>query len=139
MASVEPERAALRRVLPLAPVALVVAFILGGLIGGSDAAWSAAIAVVIVFLNFVAAALSVAWAARISPSMLFAVALGGFVFPLFVYTIALVLLNALDWFSPLAFALTLVPTVIALLVVEAGTLSGRLQADMWSFEGAGAR
>jgi ATP synthase protein I len=139
MASVEPERAALRRVLPLAPVALVVAFILGGLIGGSDAAWSAAIAVVIVFLNFVAAALSVAWAARISPSMLFAVALGGFVFRLFVYTIALVLLNALDWFSPLAFALTLVPTVIALLVVEAGTLSGRLQADMWSFEGAGAR
>jgi hypothetical protein len=92
-----------------------------------------------VFLNFVAAALSVAWAARISPSMLFAVALGGFVFRLFVYTIALVLLNALDWFSPLAFALTLVPTVIALLVVEAGTLSGRLQADMWSFEGAGAR
>jgi ATP synthase protein I len=139
MASVEPERAALRRVLPLAPVALVIAFVLGGLIGGSDAAWSAAIAVVIVFLNFVAAALSVAWAARISPSMLFAVALGGFVIRLFVYTIALVLLNALDWFSPLAFALTLVPTVIALLVVEARTLSGRLQADMWSFEGAGAR
>jgi ATP synthase protein I len=139
MASVEPERAALRRVLPLAPVALVVAFILGGLIGGSDAAWSAAIAVVIVFLNFVAAALSVAWAARISPSILFAVAMGGFVIRLFVYTIALVLLNALDWFSPLAFALTLVPTVIALLVIEARTLSGRLQADMWSFEGAGAR
>ena len=139
MASVEPERAAMRRVLPLAPVALIVAFILGGLIGGSDAAWSAAIAVVIVFLNFVAAALSVAWAARISPSILFAVAMGGFVIRLFVYTIALVLLNTLGWFSPLAFALTLVPTVIALLVVEAKTLSGRLQADMWSFEGAAAR
>jgi len=136
MASVEPERAALRRVLPLAPVALVVAFILGGLIGGSDAAWSAAIAVVIVFLNFVAAALSVAWAARISPSILFAVAMGGFVIRLFVYTIALVLLNTIAWFSPLAFALTLVPVTIALLVVEARTLSGRLQADMWSFEGA---
>jgi ATP synthase protein I len=139
MASVEPERAALRRVLPLAPIALFIAFILGGLIGGSDAAWSAAIAVVIVFLNFVAAALSVAWAARISPSILFAVAMGGFVIRLFVYTIALVLLNTLGWFSPLAFALTLVPTVIALLVVEAKTLSGRLQADMWSFEGTAAR
>jgi ATP synthase protein I len=139
MASVEPEGAALRRVLPLAPVALVIAFILGGVIGGSDAAWSAAIAVVIVFLNFVAAALSVAWAARISPSILFAVAMGGFVIRLFVYTIALVLLNTLAWFSPLAFALTLVPTVIALLVVEAKTLSGRLQADMWSFGGAAAR
>jgi ATP synthase protein I len=139
MASVEPERAALRRVLPLAPIALFIAFILGGLIGGSDTAWSAAIAVVIVFLNFVAAALSVAWAARISPSILFAVAMGGFVIRLFVYTIALVLLNTLGWFSPLAFALTLVPTVIALLVVEAKTLSGRLQADMWSFEGTAAR
>jgi ATP synthase protein I len=120
----------------LAPVALVVAFILGGLIGGSDAAWSAAIAVVIVFLNFVVAALSVAWAARISPSILFVVAMGGFVIRLFVYTIALVLLNTLDWFSPLAFALTLVPVTIGLLVVEAKTLSGRLQADMWSFDGA---
>jgi len=139
MASVEPERAALRRVLPLAPIALVVALVLGGLLGGSDAAWSAAIAVVIVFLNFVAAALSVAWAARISPPILFAVAMGGFVVRLLVYTIALVLLNTLSWFSPLAFALTLVPTVIALLVVEARTLSGRLQADMWSFEGAAAR
>jgi ATP synthase protein I len=139
MASVEPERAALRRVLPLAPVALVVAFILGDLIGGTGAAWSAAIAVVTVVVNFVAAALSVAWAARISPSILFAVAMGGFVIRLFVYTIALVLLNTLAWFSPLAFALTLVPVTIALLVVEATTLSGRLQADMWNFEGAPAR
>ena len=136
MTSVEPERAALRRVVPLAPVALLVAFVLGGLIGGSDAAWSAAIAVVIVSLNFVAAALSVAWAASISPAILFAVAMGGFVVRLMIYTIALVLLNTLSWFSPLAFALALVPTVIALLVVEAKTLSGRLQADMWSFEGA---
>ena len=136
MTSVEPERAALRRVVPLAPVALLVAFVLGGLIGGSDAAWSAAIAVVIVSLNFVAAALSVAWAASISPAILFAVAMGGFVVRLMIYTIALVLLNTLSWFSPLAFALALVPTVIALLVVEAKTLSGRVQAEMWSFEGA---
>jgi len=62
--------------------------------------------------------------------------MGGFVVRLMIYTIALVLLNTLSWFSPLAFALALVPTVIALLVVEAKTLSGRLQADMWSFEGA---
>lgn len=136
MASVEPEREAIRRVLPLAPVALIVATVVAGLIGGSDAAWSACIAVAIVFLNFVAAALSVAWAARISPMILFAVAMGGFVVRLMIYTIALVLLNTLEWFSPLAFALTLVPVTIGLLVIEARTLSGRLQADMWSFEGA---
>jgi hypothetical protein len=54
-----------------------------------------------------------------------------------VFTIALVLLNTLAWFSPVAFALTLVPATIGLLVVEARTLSGRLQADMWSFQGTG--
>ena len=136
MASVEPEREAIRRVLPLAPIALIVATVVAGLIGGTDAAWSAAIAVVIVFLNFVAAAVSVAWAARISPTILFAVALGGFVVRLMIYTIALVLLNTLEWFSPLAFALTLVPVTVGLLVIETRALSGRLQADMWSFEGA---
>jgi hypothetical protein len=134
--TVEPEREAIRRVLPWAPVALVAAFALGRLFGGTGAAWSAAIAVVIVVVNFVAAALSVAWAARISPPILFAVAMGGFVVRLIVYTVALVLLNTLEWFSPLAFALALVPTVIGLLVIEARSLSGRMQADMWSFQGA---
>jgi hypothetical protein len=136
MASVEPERAAIRRVLPWAPLALIVAILVAGAIGGSSAAWSAGVAVVIVFANFVAAALSVAWAARISPMILFAVAMGGFVVRLMIYTIALVLLNTLEWFSPLAFALTLVPVTIGVLVLEAKTLSGRLHADMWSFEGA---
>ena len=130
MTSVEPEREAMRRVLPLAPVALVAAFALGQVLGGSGAAWSAAIAVVIVTANFVANALSVAWAAHISPMILYVVRL-------VVFTIALVLLNTLAWFSPVAFALTLVPATIGLLVVEARTLSGRLQADMWSFQGTG--
>jgi ATP synthase protein I len=134
--TVEPEREAIRRVLPWAPVALLASFALGLIFGGTDAAWSAAIAVVIVVLNFLAAALSVAWAARISPTILFGVAMGGFVARLLVYTVALVGLNTLEWFSPLAFALTLVPVTIALLVIETRTLSGRLQADMWSFEGA---
>jgi ATP synthase protein I len=134
--TVEPEREAIRRVLPLAPVALVAAFVLGRVLAGTDAAWSAAIAVVIVFVNFIAAALSVAWAAHISPMILYAVAMGGFVVRLIVYTIALALLNTLSWFSPVAFALTLVPVVVGLLVVEAKALSGRLQADMWSFQGA---
>jgi len=135
--SVEPEREAMRRVLPFAPVALVVAFVVGRSLGGSGAAWSAAIAVVIVTANFVANALSVAWAAHISPTILYAVAMGGFVVRLIVFTIALVLLHTLAWFSPLAFVVTLVPSTIGLLVVEARTLSGRLQADMWSFQGTG--
>jgi len=132
--NVEPEHLAIRRVLPFAPVALVVAFVLGQVLSGSGAAWSAAIAIVIVLANFVANALSVAWAAHVSPTILYAVAMGGFVMRLIVFTIALVLLNTVSWFSPMAFALTLVPAMIGLLVVEARALSGRLQTDMWAFE-----
>jgi hypothetical protein len=36
-----------------------------------------------------------------------------------------------------AFALTLVPAVVALLVYEAKALSGRMQAELWTFDGAG--
>jgi hypothetical protein len=134
--TVEPERLLVRRVLPFAPAALVVAFVVGWLVGGSDDAWSAAIAVIVVAANFVAFALSIAWAARISPAMLAVVALGGYLVRLIVYTLVLVGLNTLAWFSPLAFTLALMPAVIGLLVYEARLLSGRLQADLWTFDGA---
>jgi hypothetical protein len=134
--TVEPERELVRRVLPFVPVTLVAAFGIGWLVGGSGAAWSAAIAVAIVAINFVAFALSIAWAASVSPTMLAIVALGGYLVRLIVFTLVLVGLNTLAWFSPLSFACALMPAVIALLVYEAKLLSGRLQADMWTFEGA---
>ena len=46
-------------------------------------------------------------------------------------------MNQLAWFSPVAFALALVPAIVALLVFEAKALSGRMQADLWTFDGAG--
>ncbi len=136
MATVEPERLLVRRVLPFVPLAAVAAFAIGWLVAGSGAAWSALIAVVVVAVNFVAFALSIAWAARVSPTMLAVVALGGYLVRLIVYTLVLVALNTLAWFSPLAFTLALMPAVIGLLVYEAKLLSGRLQADLWSFDGA---
>ncbi len=134
--TVEPERELVRRVLPFVPIAMIAAFALGWLAGGSGAAWSAVIAVAIVAANFVAFALSVAWAAAVSPTMLAIVALGGYLVRLIIFTLALVGLNTLAWFSPLAFICALMPAVIALLVYEAKILSGRMQADMWTFEGA---
>lgn len=134
--TVEPERELVRRVLPFVPVALIAAFAIGWIAGGSGAAWSAAIAVDIVAGNFVAFALSIAWAAAVSPTMLAIVALGGYLVRLIVFTLVLVGLNTLAWFSPLAFVCALMPAVIALLVYEAKILSGRMQADMWTFEGA---
>jgi ATP synthase protein I len=132
---VEPERELVRRVLPFVPLVAVVAVGLGYVAGGADAAWSAAIGIAIVTANFLMFALSIAWAATISPTMIAIVALGGYLVRLLVFTVALVILTKLSWFSPVAFALTLVPATIALLVYEAKALSGRMQADLWTFAG----
>ena len=136
MAGPEPERELIRRVTPFALPVAVLAFGVGWLFGGSGAAWSAAIAIAIVYVNFVANALSLAWAAGISPTMVSIVGIGGYVVRLLIYTIALVLLNQLEWFSPVAFALALVPAIVALLIYEAKAFSGRMQVDLWTFEGA---
>jgi hypothetical protein len=134
--TVEPERELVRRVLPFVPIAVIAAFALGWLAGGSGAAWSAAIAIAIVAANFVAFAFSIAWAANVSPTMLAIVALGGYLGRLIIFTMVLVGLNTLSWFSPVAFVCALVPAVTALLVYEAKVLSGRMQADLWNFESA---
>lgn len=132
---VEPERELVRRALPLIPPVAIVAFALGAVFGGADAGWSATIGVAVVAGNFVTSALSIAWAARISPTLVAAVALAGFFLRLVVLVVALVLLNTLAWFSPVAFALTVVPATIALLAFEARVLFGsHMQAELWSFE-----
>jgi hypothetical protein len=136
LAKIEPERELVRRILPVVPLVALVAFVVGWFAGGSGAAWSAAIAIVIVAANFVVFALSVARAAHYSPSMLAIVTLGGYVVRLMIFTLVLVGLNTLAWFSPVAFACALVPSVVALLIAEAKILSGRMQADLWSFDGA---
>jgi hypothetical protein len=135
---IEPERELVRRALPFAVPALLAAAAIGWIAGGPGAACSAAIAIVVVAANFVAFALSIAWAARVSSTMLAVVALGGYFVRLVVYTAVLVGLNTLAWFSPLAFTLALMPAVIGLLVYEAKLLSGRFQADLWAFDGAQA-
>ena len=99
----------------------------------TDAGWPRPpSAIVVVTANFVAHALSLGWAARISPTLVFAVGLGGFFLRMVVIVILLVVLNTLAWFSPIAFALSVVPATIVLLVFEARPLSGRMQADLWS-------
>jgi hypothetical protein len=137
--TVEPERELVRRLLPYSLPVLAVAAVAGGLLGDAGAAWSAAIGVVAVVVNFVGYAYSVAWAARVSPMLLMAVGLGGFVVRLATLTMALLLLDRLTWFSPVAFAAAFVPTTIALLVVEMRLLAGRMQVDLWSIGRGAAR
>jgi hypothetical protein len=130
--ALEPEREMVRRALPYAVPALAVALTVGTLLAGWGAGWSAAIGVAVVALNLVAHGLSLAWAARISPTMVFAVGLGGFALRLGTILVVLILLNRLPWFSPAAFVFAVVPATIVLLVYEAKLLSGRMQVDLWA-------
>ena len=129
----EPERELVRRLLPYSLPAFLVAVLIGALLGGAGAAWSAGIGIVVVTVNFVVYARSVAWAARTSAILVMAVGLGGYVVRIAAFTALLLLLDRLSWFSPLAFIAAFAPATIALLVVEMKLLAGRMQADLWYF------
>jgi hypothetical protein len=133
MSTPEPERELVRRVLPFFIPAFALAFAVGALTGGRDDAWSAALGIAVVAVNFAANGLSLAWAARISPNVLFGVAMGGFAVRLGAVLVVMLLLNRLAFFSPVAFIAALVPATIALLVLEIRLLSGRFTADLWTF------
>jgi len=129
---VAPERELIRRISPFALPVAIAAFALGILLDGTDAGWSAAIAIAVVYLNFVAHGSSLALAATVSPTVLYAVGLGGFLVRLGVIVAVIALLQQTDWFSIVAFIVALVPSTVALLVVEMKLLSGRMQADLWT-------
>jgi len=128
---VAPEREMIRRISPFALPVAIAAFALGTLVDGTDAGWSAAIAIVVVYVNFVAHGSSLALAATISPNVLFAVGVGGFLVRLGVIVLVIALLQQTEWFSIVAFIAALIPATVGLLVVEMKLLSGRMQADLW--------
>jgi hypothetical protein len=131
--SVEPERELLRRILPLSVPALALAVIVGLLVDGPGSAASAGIAIVALVGNLVTIALTLGWASRISPAAVMLAGVGGFVLRIATFAIALLLLDRLAWFSPVAFVAAFVPATLALLVVEMKLLGGRMQADLWYF------
>jgi hypothetical protein len=132
VATPEPERDMVKRILPLAVPALAVAVGLGAILGGRGAAASAGIGAALVFANFAAYAYSLSAAARISLVVLFAVGLGGFVVRLALFVLIVVGLRQLDWFSTVAFVSAFVPATVVLLALEIKLLGGRMQADLWT-------
>ena len=112
-----------KRAAPPAIVGIAAAAALGWVLAGHSAAWSAALGVALVALNFAANGLSLAWASTISVSAVFAVALGGFIVRLGVLVAAMFALNTIDSFSPVAFALAVVPATVLLLAFEARLVS----------------
>ena len=110
--------------LLIAPVVILVA----GFVSGWDGTISAAIALAIVCLNFTLAALSVGWAAKISPVMVGGVALGGYVVRLGLILVALVLLRHVSWIVLPWLGFTLVGAHLALLFWEMRYVSMSLAA-----------
>lgn len=119
-----------RRTLVPGGVAVPVAFVIGLAAGDAGAGWSAVIGVAVVLANFAAHGFSLAWASRISVSTVHAVALGGVVVRLGAIVGLLFLLNAMAWFSPLAFGLAVVPGTLALLAFEAKLTLGGVGAEL---------
>jgi hypothetical protein len=140
VATAEPELEVVRKVLPFSIPAIAVAAIVAGVLAGSGAGTSAGLAVVLVFANFVFFAVSVAYAARISLTLLYGVALGGFLVRVGILVVLLLVLERFSWFSVGAFVAAFVVCTVALLSVEIKMIAGRMQADLWNFpEGEGAR
>jgi hypothetical protein len=132
----EPEKLVLRRIVPFAPAVAVIAFLAGAAVGGLEAGWSAVVGIGVVTANLVATAYPLAWAARISPSAVYLVVMGGFVVRLLVVLLVMLALDATAWFSPLAFVATVVPATIVVLVAEMRLLMDRrVQAGLWYFRG----
>jgi hypothetical protein len=113
-----------KRGLLIAPVVVLVA----GLANGWDGTASAAIALGIVCLNFTLAAVSVGWAAKISPTMVGGVALGGYVVRLGLILAALVLLRHVSWIVLPWLGFTLVGAHLVLLFWETRYVSMSLAA-----------
>ena len=114
--AVETEIAAdmVKRVIPAAPVIVIVA----GLLGGSHGAWSALLAVAVVAANFLLAAVSLSWAARISPVALMATAFGGFLVRMGLVTAVILAVRHTSWINLSAFAITILATHLGLLFWE---------------------
>ena len=111
-----------RRAAIAAPLFLVVSAAFWGFAGAASAGY----ALVIVAANFLVAAALVSTAARISPVLLMAAVLGGYVLRLALITIAVLAVTGTSWFEPIPLGFTLVVAHLGLLVWESRRVSASL-------------
>ena len=110
--------------LIVAPIVVLIA----GLTNQWDGAASAAIALGIVFVNFLLAALIVGRAAKISPAAVGGAALGGYIVRLALILVALVLLRHVAWIVLPWLGFTIVGAHLGLLFWETRYISLQLAA-----------
>jgi hypothetical protein len=122
----EPELEIARDIARRAVWALPLALGLSWLIWRMDGVLSAAFAIAIVVVNFLAAAYMNSRAARISPAVLGAAAMFGFLIRLGLVFIAFFLVKDAPWFEVVPFGLTIVVTHLGLLFWEMKYVSASL-------------
>lgn len=113
-----------RHALYAAPAVVLV----GALVGGAAGATGAGAALVVVAVNFLAAAAALGWAARISAAAVAGVALGGYVVRLGVITAVALGVKRLDAVDFPVFCIVLVAAHLGLLVWELRSVSLSLAA-----------
>jgi hypothetical protein len=110
------------RALPVLPLVVVVA----GLVRGGDGALSAGFGIGLVLANLVLSALLLAWAARVSPYVLMATALGGFLVRMVLVGAALYAVKDRSWADLPVLAVTVLVTHLGMLFWETRYVSSSL-------------
>lgn len=108
-----------RRGMIVAPLVVALAWLLRG----GDGAASAALGLALVLANFLLAARSLAWAARISPGLYMGVALGGYFVRLGLITAVVLAVRPFGWVDLPAVGVTLAVAHLALLTWELRAIS----------------
>jgi hypothetical protein len=109
-----------RHGLLVAPAIVLVA----ALARGADGAASAALGLALLVLNLFVAAVTIAWAARRSPGVLMAVALGGFLLRMATILVVMLLADALfGWADVVVLGITLFLAHLGLLFWELRSVS----------------
>ena len=111
-----------RRGVVVAPVLVL----LGALVWGGDGAWSLLVAVGLVLVNLALSAIALSWAARVSLTMIMAVALGGFAVRMGLVVAVVALVRDEPWIDLTALAVGVLVTHLGLLFWELRYVSASL-------------
>jgi hypothetical protein len=111
-----------RRGLWAAPAIVLAAAV----IWGGDGAWSALLAIAVVFVNLAVSALALSWAARVSATAIMAVAMFGFAVRMAVLTLVVYLVKDEPWIDLVALGVTILVTHLGLLFWELRYVSASL-------------
>ncbi len=100
--------------------------LLAVLVWGGDGAWSALVAVALVLVNLALSAVALSWAAKVSLTMIMAVALGGFAVRMGLVVLVVALVRDEPWIDLTALAVGVLVTHLGLLFWELRYVSASL-------------